>query len=161
MARHFSILLGALILAVALAPVFSPETRAAGQPLVVVVAAALPLKDISTAVLRRSFMGEAAEYAAGKRLIPINHPPGTPARMQFDRTILGLQPDEVGRFWIDRRIRDQPPPPKTVPSVELAVRIVMSLPGAISYATADMVNANVRVLSIDGKSPGQAGYALQ
>ncbi len=160
MTRHLPRLLSALMLVLVLVPLFGGDVRAAGKPLVVIVGTATPLKDVTTALLRRAFLGEAAEYVSGKRLIPINHPPATPMREQFDNAILGLKPEEVGRFWIDRRIRDQPPPPKTVPSVELAVRIVMSLPGAISYVTQDMVNDKVRALPIDGKTPGQPGYLL-
>lgn len=161
MRRHLPRVLSALLVVLALTPLFHAGVRAAGKPLVVIVGAAVPMKDIGLAVLRRAFLGEAAEYASGKRLIPINHAPGTPARDQFDKAVLGLKPEEVGRFWIDRRIRDQPPPPKTVPSVDLAVRIVMSLPGAISYVTQDMVNDKVHALTIDGKAAGQPGYLLQ
>ncbi len=161
MTRHLPRIVCALLLVLALTPMFGRGARAAGKPLVVIVGASVPLKDISLALLRRAFLGEAAEYTSGKRLIPINHPPATPMRDQFDKVVLGLKPEEVGRFWIDRRIRDQPPPPKTVPSVELAVRIVMSLPGAISYVTQDMVNDKVHVLTIDGKAAGQPGYVLQ
>jgi hypothetical protein len=136
------------------------SARAAGQPLVVIVSATVSMKDISTSLLRRAFLGEAAEYASGKRLVPINQPFDTPARSQFDKAILGLSPAEIGRFWVDRRIRDQSPQPKSVPSPELALRVVMSVPGAISYVTPAMLNEKVRALTIDGKSHDQAGYVL-
>jgi hypothetical protein len=135
--------------------------RAAGKPLVVIVSSGLPIHDIGLSQLRSAFLGEGAEYAPGKRLIAINHPPGTPARDGFDLTVLGLKPDAVGRFWVDRRIRDQPGPPKTVPSVDLALRLTMSLPGAITYVPPELVNPKVKTLSIGGKAPGQAGYPLQ
>jgi hypothetical protein len=134
--------------------------QAAGKPLVVIVSVATPIRDITTALLRRAFLGEAAEYAAGKRLIPINNPLSTPARVSFDRKVLSLEPQEVGRFWIDRRIRDQSGPPKTVPSADLALRVVMSLPGAISYIYPDQVNDKVRALTVDGKTSESPGYLL-
>lgn len=148
-----------LLICAAIATAVPRQAGAAGKPLVVVVAASSTLKDISMGELRRAFLGEAVT-AGGKRLIAINHPLATPARDQFDKSVLGLKPDEVGRFWVDRRIRDQSPPPKTVQSAELAVRIAMSLPGAITYATADAVNDKLRALTIDGKAAGQAGYPL-
>jgi hypothetical protein len=64
----------------------------------------------------------------------------------------------VGRFWINRRIRDEGAPPRTLTSAELAVKVVASLPGSITYVSPSMVTPNVRVLTIDGKSPTQAGY---
>jgi hypothetical protein len=148
-----------LLICAALAAAIPLRTAAAGKPLVVVVAASSTVKDISMGELRRAFLGEAVTVG-GKRLIAINHPLATPARDQFDRIVLGLKPEEVGRFWVDRSIRAQSPPPKTVQSPELAVRIAMSLPGAISYTTADGLNDKLRALTIDGKAVGQAGYPL-
>jgi len=150
----------ALILG-ALSPLPLQRARAAAGPaLVVVIGTATGIKDISTAILRRAFMGYPTEVA-GKRLIPINHPTGTPNRVLFDRVMLGLSPEEVGRFWVDRRIRDESPPPKTVPSPDLAVRVAASLPFAITYITPDLVNDKVAVLTIDGKSPKDGEYLLR
>jgi hypothetical protein len=148
-----------LLIYTALASVIPLHVGAAGKPLVVVVAASSAVKDISLGELRRAFLGEAVTVG-GKRLIPINHPLASPARDQFDKLVLGLKPDEVGRFWVDRSIRAQSPPPKTVQSAELAVRIAMSLPGAITYTTADNLNEKLRAVTIDGKAAGQPGYPL-
>jgi hypothetical protein len=137
-----------------------PNVRAAGQPLLVVVSTATPLTDASTALLRRVFQGEVAEYASGKRLIPVNHPLNSPGRTRFDRIVLGLGPDEVGRFWVDRRIRDQSGPPRTLPSADIALRFVMSMPGGITYLASDQLNDKVRALTIDGKAAGAPGYLL-
>jgi hypothetical protein len=133
---------------------------ATGAGLVVVIGTATGVKDIATASLRRAFMGYPTEIG-GKRLIPINHPTSTPHRVLFDTVMLGLKPDEVGRFWVDRRIRDESPPPKTVPSADLAVRVAASLPFAITYITPDLVNDKVAILTIDGKGPKDAGYLLK
>lgn len=156
--RHLGLFIPLVIWA-ALAAAIPLRTEAAGKPLVVLVAASSTVKDISMGELRRAFLGEAVTVG-GKRLIPINHPLATPAREQFDKIVLGLKPDEVGRFWVDRQIRAQSPPPKTVQSSELAVRIAMSLPGAMTYATADALNDKLRALTIDGKAAGQSGYPL-
>ena len=145
--------------------VFSPLppqlARAAAAPaLVVVIGTATGLHDITTATLRRAFMGYPTEIG-GKRLIPINHPTSSPNRVLFDKVMLGLSPEEVGRFWVDRRIRDESPPPKTVPSPDLAVRVAASLPFAITYITPDLINDKVAVLTIDGKSPKDSSYLLK
>jgi len=151
--------LAALALAAITRPFPAGPVRAAGKPLLVVVAAASPIKDVELSALRRAFEGSAAEVG-GKRLLPINHPAGTPLRSAFDKQVLGLEPANVGKFWIDRRIRDEGSPPKTVPSPELAVRITASLPGAITYCTQELVNASVKVLTVGGKAPGASGYPL-
>jgi hypothetical protein len=158
---HLLIGLTCALIAGALSPLPLQRAQAAAGPaLVVVMGSATGLRDITTAVLRRAFMGYPTEVG-GKRLIPINHPTGSPNRVLFDQVMLGLNPEEVGRFWVDRRIRDESPPPKTVPSSDLAVRVAASLPFAITYITPDLVNDKVAVLTIDGKSPRDDSYLLR
>ena len=133
--------------------------RAAGKPIVLVIGANSTIKDLDFALVRRAFSGLPTEVD-GKRIIPINHANGSPLRVAFDRAVLGLEPGDVGKYWIDKRIRDEGAPPKTVPSPDLAIRIAASLPNAITYASPEQVNASVKVLSIGGKLPNQAGYPL-
>lgn len=161
MIKHIHIFVVAALCLVGAAawPVFTPGARAAGKPMVIVVGASSTAKDVDLGLLRRAFSGQPADLG-GKRLIPINHPNATPLRVAFDKQILGLSAADVGKFWIDKRIRDEGAPPKTVPTADLAVRIAASLPGAITYALQEQVNASVKVLTVDGKLPTQAGYPL-
>ena len=156
--KHAFLGLGLLFLAGALLPQRQP-VRAAGKPLVVVVGASSTSKDIDIGTLRRAFEG-LPSVLDGKRLIPVNHANNTPLRVAFDRQILRLEPGDVGKFWIDKRIRDEGAPPKTVPSPDLAVRLAASVPGIITYASAELVNASVKVLTVGGKSPSDSGYPL-
>lgn len=147
-----ALLAGLLTLPLSLSP-----ARASNPSLVVVVSSSLGAKNISAADLRRAFLGLPTELG-GKRLVPLNLPPTNASRQAFDRAVLGLEPSKVGAFWVDRRIRDESPPPRTVPSADLAAKVAASLPGAIAYIPPDKVNSKVVVLSIDGKAPGSAGY---
>lgn len=156
-----SLSLALALLVAALSPIAAPHAHATNKALVVIVAASLNLSDVSTASLRRIFQGLPTDINGGKRFIPLNHATSTAMRQQFDRAVLGLEPSQVGAFWIDRRIRDESPPPRTIPSPELALRIVASLPGAITYVYPELLNATVRALTVEGKSPGQPGYLLK
>jgi len=138
--------------------------RAAAPPssaeLVVVVGAASPMRDISRSALRRAYLGEVTEDH-GARLVPLNQPPGAPARVAFDRALLGLEPDAIARFWIDQRIRGQGSAPRAIPTVSLLLRVLAQLPGGISYLRRADLPANatgVKVITVDGKKPGDAGY---
>ena len=155
LAPFFAVL---LLLLAAFAPLPHAARAQAARPLLVIVAQATGLTDISAALLRRAFEGYPAEYQPGKRLLPLNHPISSPERQRFDRAVLGLTPDEVGRFWVDQRIRSAGQPPRTLPSPELAVRVVLSFAGAITYTTADMVKPGLNVLKIDGQAPSDSGY---
>lgn len=133
--------------------------RAAEAPLVVIVGASSPLTDISRSSLRRAFLAEPT-VMAGVKLLPLNQNPGTPDRARFDGVILDLTPEAMSRFWIDQRIRGQGSPPRAIPSVPVLCKVVAQLPGAISYVRATEVPAGVKVLTIDSKKPGTAGYVF-
>lgn len=159
MKHKLTLLLVALIFPLlALSPLPRGARAQGSRPLLVVVAHATGLTEISSALLRRAFEGYPAEYQPGKRLLPLNHPISSPERQRFDRAVLGLNPDEVGRFWVDQRIRSAGQPPRTLPSPELAVRVVLSFAGAITYTTANMVKPGLNVLKIDGKAPSDPSY---
>lgn len=156
---HIFVAMALLFSAALLAPV--PPVGAAAKPLLVVMSASVRITDISTSTLRRVFQGLPTEFERGKRFIPINHPVGGPGRVQFDRAVLGLEPNQVGAFWIDRRIRDESPPPRTVPSADLALRVAASLPGAITYIAPELLTGVVKALTIDGRSAAQPEYLLR
>lgn len=149
----------AVLIAAAMVP-WRPAVRAEPDGLVLIVSTETPLQGIDSATVRRAFEGHPVEYATGKRLIPFNAPWGTPERELFDRIVLGMGPDDVGRFWVDQRIRGASPPPRTLASPGLAVRVISALPGAITYVLPSQLTANVRALAIDGKSPDHPDYLL-
>jgi hypothetical protein len=127
---------------------------------VVVVGAQTPLHDISRSELRRVYLGEVTDLH-GLRLVALNQAPGTPARVDFDRALLALEPEAIARFWIDQRIRGQGSAPRAIPSVALLLRVLAQLPGGVSYVRkSDLpaAGAGVKVLTVDGKKPGEPGY---
>jgi hypothetical protein len=127
--------------------------------LVLISASASSLQDIPSNVLREAFQGLRTAYK-GVRIIPFNLPLGTPIRQQLDRAVLGLEPTEVGMFWVDQRVRDGRIAPRTVASVERLVRVVAQLPGAVACVPASAVDGSVRALRIDGRAPTDKDYLL-
>jgi hypothetical protein len=157
--RTFVSLLGTTAIAAFSAP---GRVHAADAPtlvLVLVTSKELQVRDISFGVARRAFLGETTELG-GRRLVPFNYPVGDPLRQAFDRLLLGMGPDEMGRYWVDRRIRGQGMPPKIAPSRDLMRAIVSRVPGVLGYLPADYIDASVQPLTIDGKKHTDAGYPL-
>jgi hypothetical protein len=158
-----AVLVAALLFAGGRAPQAAPPVPpapASQSALVVVVSAQSPLRDISRKTLRRAYSGEPTEEG-GARLVPLNQPPGSAARVVVDRTLLGLEPEAMARFWIDQRIRGQGSAPRAIPNVALLLRVLAQLPGGVSYVRRSDLPANapgVKVLTIDGKKPGDPGY---
>lgn len=130
---------------------------AAGPRLVVVVAKDSKVTSISRSDLRRCFSGDSV-IVTDQRLVPFNLPPSSSDRVTFDRVILLMSPEQVGRFWVDRKIRGQSQAPRALPSAHHTVKIVARFPGAIAYIPIDQVTADVKVIAIDSVQPGAAGY---
>lgn len=162
MRKHvIQIVAGSLLFAATFLPLRRGANAQSSQRiLVVVVSASTGLTDISSALLRRTFQGFPTEFGSGKRLLPLNHPVKTPDRTRFDRAVLGLTQDEIGRYWIDQKIRGVAEPPRTLGTAEFALRVVASFPGAITYADSSLVRSNLAALTIDGKHPSDPGYLL-
>lgn len=129
------------------------------KTLVVVVAEGSPVSNLSQSDLKRIFTGVAV-VAEGKRLVPFNFPPGTRERTSFDSFTLGMSAAEVGRFWVDRRVRGQGEPPRALPSSMHMVKVVARFPGAIGYVAADQLAPGLKAIKVGGLSHTEPAYAM-
>jgi hypothetical protein len=127
---------------------------------VVVAGKSSGLSDLTLATLRRAFEG-APTRTGGVQLIPFNYPPEHALRQRFDLLVLDLRPSETGRYWIDRRIRGEGHPPRTLPRPEVLKVVVARLSGAIGYLPSEQLDHTVRALTIDGRPHTDPAYALR
>lgn len=137
-------------------PVDAGESRIR---LALVVGKDSPVSDISLPDLKRLYLGERIN-SAGVRLIPLNLSTTLRERAGFDKTVLNMTPDAIARYWVDRKIRGDSGPPKSLDSTDLVQRVVPRLEGAIGYVPAAEVRPEVKVVRIDGKLPTDGGYLL-
>jgi hypothetical protein len=106
-----------------------------------------PVTQLSIHELEALFTRTQTRWADGSPVIPLSFAAGADARVLFDRVVLRLGPDEVGRFWLDRRIRGLGLPPRQVPNAALMQQVVANLAGAIGYAPSQPVRTGVRVVA--------------
>lgn len=141
---------------------------AAGRPafadgkkpvLVVVVAKGSSVTNLTRSDLKRCFTGDTV-IAGGKPLVPFNAAPNTPERTGFDLAVLGMTPDEVGRFWIDRKVRGQSAAPRSLPSAAHIAKVAAKFPGAVGYLTADQLTSDIQAVSVDGIAYTDVRYNL-
>ncbi len=118
------------------------------------------LNELSFGTLRRLFQAKVVNDPDGGRLVPINLPAANPVRQAFDRAVLKMDPDEVGRYWIDQSIRGRAKPPRTADSVGAMIRMLEKNAAAVGYAPMAAVTAHARLLRVDGKVPSDEGYAV-
>jgi len=117
-----------LVLCALLGATAVPATGAPKRGIVVVVAKGSKVHSLTRAELKRCFTGEPV-VIDGQRLYPFNFPPSSPERAAFDRAVLGMSPEEAGRFWVDRKIRGQSEPPRSLPSAAHVTKIVTKFAG--------------------------------
>jgi hypothetical protein len=120
-----------------------------GKKLVVVVARGSAVTDISRTDLKRCFFNDTVSVK-GTTLVPFNAQPSTAERGGFDRAVLGMSPDQAGRFWVDRKVRGQGGPPRSLPSNTYIAKVVAKFPGAIGYLPVDQLTADVQPVAVDG-----------
>jgi ABC-type phosphate transport system substrate-binding protein len=113
----------------------------------VVAHPAVPLHRMGAAELAAVFTGGMKNWKDGSTIRIFNAPSGSPLRTEFDGVVLNMTPEQVSRFWIDKRIRGEGTPPRQVPSPDLVYRLVTNFPGSIGYVPEDKVATGVRVLA--------------
>ena len=134
--------------AAAIVAVAAPAPAAGGSPEIAVIAnPQVPIEEASAAKLNAIFTTRTQRWDDGTPIRPLNFPARDDLRVAFDRAVLGLEPDEVARFWIDRRVRGGNPPPRQVPNARLMVGVVGKLDGAIGYVPAKDATGAVRVVA--------------
>ncbi|HEY6037321.1 MAG TPA: hypothetical protein VIV58_23735 [Kofleriaceae bacterium] len=149
----------AALVAAALVLALAHDASADRKRLVVVVAKGSSITSISRTDLKHCFMGDSTSID-GKTLVPFNSEPRTAERAGFDRGVLGMSPDEVGRYWVDRKVRGGSSAPRSLPSVMHVQKVVAKFPNAISYLPADQLTADVQPVRLDGTAYTDPRYPL-
>ena len=151
--------IASILIALALLLVVERAAAADGKRLVVVVAKGSQVTNISRADLKRCFTGEKFS-PNGDTLIPFNASPNTPERVGFDQAVLGMSPDEVGRFWIDRKVRGESSAPRSLPSSAHVAKVAAKFPNAIGYLPEDALTSDIQPVAVDGISYTDAHYNI-
>ena len=76
--------------------------------------------------LEALFLRKQRHWGDGEPVIPFNFGPDDPARITFDRAVLGMSPDDAARYWLGQRIRAGPSAPREVGDAALVVKLVAS-----------------------------------
>lgn len=117
------------------------------EDMLVVVHPRSRINVLSAQQLEAIYTRSTTRWDDGALIIPFNLADTSPLRHRFDRTVLRLDPQQVGRFWLDQRIRGLGAPPKQVPDVALLVKVIERLPGSIGYAPMSRVRPGVKIVA--------------
>jgi ABC-type phosphate transport system substrate-binding protein len=136
-------LLGLTVLAL----VPTPGVQAGPDDIVVIVNKANPASVLPRDMLRPIFQTTKSEWSDGTNAEPVNLPETDDIRQRFDAAVLGLKPDGVLKYWIDRKIRGGERPPRGVGSEAAALRFVENTRGGVGYMRASAVDPAVKIVA--------------
>lgn len=141
-----------------------PDARLSGQapPEIAVVAHPdVPVENLSQTDLRLILLGQKAEWREGLPIVLLIRAPIARERDAVMR-ICEMSEAQFRQHWIGMVFRGGAKGgPKVVYSTESALEQVASGAGAITLVAGPVTAKTVKILKIDGKLPGQAGYPIR
>ena len=127
----------------------------------VIVHPSNPQSDVSSADLVQILKMERQHWAAGGRIYLVLQESGTQEKELVLRRLYRMKDAEVKQHYLGKLYRGEIASfPRIAHSNAAARRLVSQAPNAISFVDASALDATVKVLRIDGKKPGEPGYAL-
>jgi hypothetical protein len=124
----------------------------------IIVHPATPDTSISMRELARLFRGEYSALPGGDRVRLVEH---TAARTAFYERVVQMSGDQFRRHWIRVVFAGNPvTPPEGFATLADAQRFVATHRGALAFVNGP-VDASVKVLLVDGRSPGDPAYPLR
>ena len=143
----------------ALAGFFASEEDS--HAVAIVVRSDLPVDNLSFAELRRVMLGDHQFWSSNLKVTLLVRAPGAHERDVVLKTIYQMSEAQFRQYWIAKVFRAEAASgPRIVYSNEMATELVAGIPGAVAFVDATKIPKGLKVLKIDGRLPGQAGYPL-
>jgi hypothetical protein len=133
-----------------------------GPDIAVVVHPDVPIDNLTVPELRRILLGDREFWASGIRVALFLRAPVARERDVAIKDVCQMTEAQFRQHWIAKVFRaDVQSGPRIVYSGQMAIDQVTRTPGAITFVENTAVVKGVKVLKIDGRSPGQAGYRVR
>jgi ABC-type phosphate transport system substrate-binding protein len=158
--RAVAVCLCALVAAAGPLAVRAQEPPPAGRVLVLVAHPSTSVDTVTLAELRALFSKRLSRWAGGDAVIPLNAPPESDLRRQFDARVMGWSPSGAADYWVRERVRSGTHPPRQVADARVVRAIVARVPGAVGYVEWDGDLRDVKVLKVEGRLPWEPDYVL-
>jgi ABC-type phosphate transport system substrate-binding protein len=140
---------------------FLDSTLFAAGEIAVIVNNENPLDEISSGDLVKIFKQEKQQWNDGRQVYLIMQEAGSREKEVMLKKVFKMSHEELKKFWMAQMFRGKISSfPKTLSSNAAVKRFVNQVVVAIGFIDASIVDQSVKVLSIDGKLPGEKGYLL-
>jgi hypothetical protein len=118
--------------------------------------------NLTLAELRRLALGDREFWPGSVRVTLVIRAPIAHERDVVLKNICQITESQFRQHWISKVFRaDTALAPKIAYSTEMAIDMVNRIPGAIAFIDAQEVINRLKVVKIDGRLPGENGYALR
>jgi ABC-type phosphate transport system substrate-binding protein len=129
--------------------------------LAVIVNKNSPLNNVTSEELAKILRGEKAKDANGVRFVLTTREAGSPERAAALAQIYKMGEDDYSKYFLQATFTGQvQAAPRALSGAAVAKQFVSVTPGAISYVRSSDADDSVKILKVDGKSPGEAGYPV-
>jgi ABC-type phosphate transport system substrate-binding protein len=153
------------MLVVASLSLFGPQrlfAQAHDVDVAVVVQPDTPVSNLSLAEVRKIFLGDRQYWTANTPVVLLIRAPVARERNVVLRIIYQMSESQFKQYWIAKIFRaESVSAPKVVYSNDMASDLVAALPGAIAFIDFRDVRPGTKVVRVDGRLPGEAGYPLR
>src|SRR5438552_19113351 len=133
-----------------------------GVDVAVVVHPDTPISNLNLAEVRKVFLGDRQYWSTNIPVVLLIRAPLARARVVVLKIIYQMSESQFKQYWIAKIFRaESASAPKVVYSNDMANELVTAIPGAIAFIDARDVRPGAKVLRVDGRLPGEAGYPLR
>lgn len=133
----------------------------AGDALVFVVGASARPAAVSSADLRRMYLGQILRWPDGRRIFLTVRPSATAAGEAFFRRVAQMSEIDFSRLWMGALFRGEADaPPRVIGPIDELKRFLAKNTDALGFLLSSEIDdhSELRVLRVDGKLPDAAGY---
>jgi ABC-type phosphate transport system substrate-binding protein len=128
----------------------------------VVVNSDTPVSGLTLAEVRKVFLGDRQYWSTNVPVVLLIRAPVARERNVVLKTIYRMSESQFKQYWIAKIFRaEAASAPKVVYSNDMANELVTAIPGAIAFIDAREVRPGSKVIRVDGRLPGEAGYVLR
>jgi ABC-type phosphate transport system substrate-binding protein len=148
----------AVAVAVLLGAVSAP---AATDEVAVIVNKSNPVSTLSMVQLRKIMLAQEVKWPTGSRIVVWMTPPGQRERAAMLKIVCGMSETDFTLHFMHASFNGETADlPRTAGSGALVRRLVAGAVNGLALILASQADDTVKVLTIEGNSPGEAAYRL-